>query len=57
MAIRLKESRGKERWRRYAGDMVLLLFTTVLCVIAAEAFFHLFPATLPMDVRQQLSTR
>jgi lysophospholipase L1-like esterase len=37
--------------------MVLLLFTTVLCVIAAEAFFHLFPATLPMEVRQQLSTQ
>jgi lysophospholipase L1-like esterase len=60
MAIRLKESLpkwGKERLRRHGVNIAVFLLTTVLCVIAAEAFFHLCPAILPMEVRQQLSTQ
>lgn len=60
MADQLTESlpqRGKERSRRHIGNVVLLLLTTVLCVIAAEVFFHLFPATLPVEVRRRLSTQ
>ena len=60
MASRLKDSlpqRRQERLRRHGGNMAVLLLTTVLCVIAAEAFFHLCPAILPMEVRQRLSTR
>ena len=60
MAIRLKESLpkwGKERLRRHGVNIAVFLLTTVLCVIAAEAFFHLYPAILPMEVRQQLSTQ
>ena len=60
MAIRLKESllqRRQERLRRHGVNIAVFLLTTVLCVIAAEAFFHLYPAILPMEVRQQLSTQ
>jgi lysophospholipase L1-like esterase len=48
---------GKERLKTSGGNLAILLLTTVLCVIAAEELFRLFPAILPLEISQRLSAR
>lgn len=54
----MTESRVPHRTRRVRpdlGSLLVLLLTTVLCVLAAEGVFRLFPATVPRDVQQRLA--
>jgi lysophospholipase L1-like esterase len=60
MVDQMTESRAPHRTRRVRpdlGSLLVLLLTTVLCVLAAEGVFRLFPATLPSEVHQRLARK